>query len=158
MHHHHMAHLDLSVRNLLTDDRGHYAYIDFELSRKFGAPGGGNIPPRISQTRGTELPPEAERRELVDPYKVDIWALGILIRRACVVCTGSLILHSSFSSNLKGTGYRIAELWELTKLMLHPNFECRPSADMVLKQYVYLIGRIEESRLESPPVLQQVGL
>ena len=59
MHSHHMAHLDISIRNLLTDYRSHYAYIDFETTRRFDG-----IPhPLIDTCRGTDPPPEAERGE-----------------------------------------------------------------------------------------------
>ena len=83
MHTHHMAHLDISIRNLLTDYKGHYAYIDFETCRRFD-----NVSfPRINGCRGTNPPPEMERGEFTDPYKVDIWALGMLILHASSVST-----------------------------------------------------------------------
>ena len=76
-----MAHLDISIRNLLTDYKCHYAYIDFENCRRFdGVPN-----PRIEQCRNTDPPPESERGECTDPYKADVWSLGILILRACAV-------------------------------------------------------------------------
>lgn len=66
---------------MLTDFRGHYAYIDFELSRRFDG-----IPcPRICGYKGTEVPPECERGEPADPYKIDVWALAILMLRALQV-------------------------------------------------------------------------
>ena len=81
MHAHHMAHLDISIRNLLTDYKAHYAYIDFETCRSFeGVPF-----PRIRGCRGTNLSPELERGEWTDPFKVDIWALGVLIHHASAV-------------------------------------------------------------------------
>lgn len=81
MHAHHMAHLDISIRNLLTDYNSHYAYIDFETCRRFdGVPS-----PRICGSRGTNLSPELERGEWTDPYKVDIYALGMLILHASAV-------------------------------------------------------------------------
>lgn len=82
MHKHHIAHLDISIRNLLTDFNGHYAYIDFELSRRFeGLP-----TERVySDGRGTEIPPECEDGNIHDPYKVDVWALAVLMLRACKV-------------------------------------------------------------------------
>ncbi|KAF8636580.1 hypothetical protein AX17_003391 [Amanita inopinata Kibby_2008] len=83
MHGHHIAHLDISLRNLLTDYRGHCAYIDYELSRRFD----GIDQPHVYGCRGTEIPPEFERAERADPYKVDVWALGVLILRACQVGT-----------------------------------------------------------------------
>lgn len=81
MHQHKMAHLDISLQNLLTDDRGHYAYIDYELSHCYD----GIVLPRISEYRTTEVPPELEKGGCSDPYKVDVWALGILILRASKV-------------------------------------------------------------------------
>lgn len=82
MHRHHVAHLDISLRNLLTDYKGHYACIDYETSMRFD-----RVPyPRIRGPRGTEVPPELERNESSDPYKVDVWALAVLMLRACKVC------------------------------------------------------------------------
>ena len=84
MHSHRIAHLDISIRNVLTDFRGHYAYVDFEMSKRYpsspDAP-----PPRVRGYHGTEIPPEIERGEPADPFKVDVWALGVLILRACAV-------------------------------------------------------------------------
>lgn len=91
MHKHAVCHLDISLRNLVTDYKGHYASIDFELSRRYE----GERYPRIRCARGTELPPEVERGEWSDPFKVDIWALGVLILRACDV---SIAVSESSSS------------------------------------------------------------
>lgn len=89
MHSHHIAHLDISIRNLLTDFNHHYAYIDFECSRRFD----GILNPRVRGCRGTELPPEIERGESSDPFKVDIWGLGMLFVRACAVSIPCVQLH-----------------------------------------------------------------
>jgi len=67
--------------NLLTDYNGHYAYIDYENSRNFR----GITTPVVYNYRGTELPPESEKNEGIDPFKVDVWALAVLILRACKV-------------------------------------------------------------------------
>lgn len=81
MHSLRMAHLDISLRNLVTDYNGRYAYIDFELARRFE-----NDPnPRLVPQRGTEVPPEWEKGEVTDPYKIDVWALGVIMLRACKV-------------------------------------------------------------------------
>jgi serine/threonine protein kinase len=82
MHEHHIAHLDISVHNILTDDRGHFAYIDYESSQMFDS---SISNPQTQVHRATELPPEYERGEPSDPYKSDIWALAVLILRACQV-------------------------------------------------------------------------
>lgn len=81
MHAHGIAHLDISLRNILTDFRGCYRYIDFEMSRLYGEA----TSPRIKGCRGTEIPPEIERGEVSDPFKVDVWALGVVILRALKV-------------------------------------------------------------------------
>lgn len=81
MHEHRIAHLDISLRNWVTDFKGHYACIDYELSQRFLGTKGA----RIRGPRGTEVPPELESGLECDPFKVDIWALGILILRACHV-------------------------------------------------------------------------
>lgn len=92
MHAHHMAHLDISIRNLLTDYKAHYAYIDFETCRRFEDPY-----PRIRGCRGTNLSPELERGEWTDPFKVDIWALAMLIHHASAV-SDSLSLEMPVAS------------------------------------------------------------
>ena len=81
MHRHNIAHLDISIHNIVTDDKGHYAYIDYERSQQYDC----DSPPPIEGYRGTEVPPECERGEPSDPFKVDVWALAILILRACQV-------------------------------------------------------------------------
>lgn len=103
MHKNHIAHLDISTRNVLTDFKGHYAYIDFEQSRRFD----GITSPRIPRGyRGTEVPPECENDldETYDPYKVDIWALAVLIIRACKASI-DIFLRSDVLT--RGIAYRI---------------------------------------------------
>ena len=78
MHSHRVAHLDVSIRNVLTDCRGRYACIDYELSCRYD----GVREPRIRCVRRTEVPPEQERGEPSDPYKVDVYGLGMIILRA----------------------------------------------------------------------------
>jgi serine/threonine protein kinase len=95
MHQHRVAHLDISLRNLLTDYNGHYCYIDFELSRRFD--GVGSI--RIPSFRTTEVPPECERSggDCPDPFKADVWALVIAF---CRVSAGSY--HSPGCTHIAG--------------------------------------------------------
>ena len=99
MHMYHIAHLDISLRNLLSDNNGHYCYIDFEMSRRFDLPSNPSHShsnntkapqcqpdgPRISGYRGTEIPPEVELGQETDPFKVDVWAFGVLILRLAEV-------------------------------------------------------------------------
>ena len=96
MHRHRIAHLDISLRNVLTDDQGHYAWIDYEGSHRFDS----SIPnPRIQGLRATEVPPEHERGDASDPYKADVWALAVLILRACQVCIISSTCVVLFPNN-----------------------------------------------------------
>jgi len=128
MHRHHIAHLDISLRNLLTDDNGRYAYIDFELSRRYA----GTCSPVICYYRGTEVPPECERGELADPYKVDVWALAVLMLRAC-----------------KLSGYHIPELMQVIKPMLYEAPHRRPSVRDVLQAFDSMVSMIGDYRLRS---------
>ncbi|KAF8628483.1 hypothetical protein AX15_003993 [Amanita polypyramis BW_CC] len=81
LHKNQIAHLDISARNLLTNYKGRYAYIDYELSHKFV----GVDQPILRDCRGAEVPPECERGGYYDPYKVDVWSLGVLMYRTCEV-------------------------------------------------------------------------
>ncbi|KAJ3516628.1 hypothetical protein NLJ89_g1007 [Agrocybe chaxingu] len=87
LHKHHIAHLDIALQNLVTDFKGHYAYIDYEISRHFSPT---TLCPVIHGYHATEMPPECEKGAGIDPYKVDVWALGVLMLRACKVCASYL--------------------------------------------------------------------
>ncbi|KAL9715176.1 hypothetical protein Ac2012v2_001837 [Leucoagaricus gongylophorus] len=127
MHSLRMAHLDISLRNLVTDYNGRYAYIDFELARRFE-----NDPnPRLVPQRGTEVPPECEKGEVTDPYKIDVWALGVLMLRAC-----------------KLTGYYVPELMHVVKPMLNDRPEGRPTSSAVLRAFDRMASSIDEERLQ----------
>jgi len=130
MHRHQIAHLDISLRNLVTDYDGHYAYIDFELSRRFDS----GSKPYICGYRGTEVPPECEDGICTDPYKVDVWALGVLILRACQVA-----------------GYQVPELVQLVRPMLFGNPDQRPSMRVVLQAFDHVIPLIGTHRMQSCP-------
>ncbi|KAG7092489.1 hypothetical protein E1B28_008841 [Marasmius oreades] len=127
MHSLHIAHLDISLCNLLTDYRGHYAYIDFELSHRFEEPN-----PRVCGYRlGTEIPPECNGLDSYDPFKVDVFALGVLILRAC-----------------KMTGHCVPELVEIVRPMLRDDPDERPSLVSVLRSHEDLIRKISADGLE----------
>ena len=145
MHQHHIAHLDISLRNILTDNRGHYSSIDYELSRRFDS----SIPnPRIHGHRATEVPPEFERGEAGDPYKADVWALAVLILRACQVCFNPIGLFRLLMNNpIQSTGFHVPELLQLTRSMLHDDPDKRPSASMVQRVFDSMIPTINEARL-----------
>jgi len=84
MHKHNFAHLDIALRNILTDYKGHYAYIDFEISRYY--PPSSRLPPLVYHHRATEVPPECEKNLGVNPFKVDVWSLAVFVLRASKVC------------------------------------------------------------------------
>ncbi|KAJ7172434.1 kinase-like domain-containing protein [Mycena filopes] len=123
MHQHRIAHLDISLRNLLTDYQGHYAYIDYELSRRFDSVGCIRIP----AFRTTEVPPECEALdgECPDPFKADVWALAVLILRAC-----------------KLAGFCVSELVQLTKPMLHEDPANRPTLQEVLVAFDKMVPTV----------------
>ncbi|KAI0636880.1 kinase-like domain-containing protein [Trametes polyzona] len=127
MHAHHIAHLDVSLRNILTDYKGHYACIDYETSRRYEA----IASPRVPCPKTTEVPPEVERGELADPYKVDVYALGILLLRAMDL-----------------TGYNVPEIHALVGPMLRDRFEQRPTAQQVLVSFNAAVAMIRPSRLQ----------
>jgi len=121
MHKHNIAHLDISLMNLLTDYHGHYALIDYEISRHFDT----SSIPLVYNYRGTELPPESERGTGIDPYKVDVWALAVLILRAC-----------------KSTGYWIPELMYVIKPMLDEEPSRRPSSWGALQAFDKMVASL----------------
>ena len=141
MHTHCFAHLDISVRNVLTDYDGQYACIDYEASRRFYQPpveaeGGGDSRNTvlIHQPRATEVPPEVEKGYSASPYAMDVWALGMLMSKAGA-----------------STGFDVPELCLVTKGMLEPQWERRPTAKVVLRQFEKAIMKISEERLNSVP-------
>ncbi|KAI0065361.1 hypothetical protein BV25DRAFT_1821753 [Artomyces pyxidatus] len=126
MHRHSIAHLDLSLTNLVTDYKGHYACIDYELSLRFD----GASHPQVCGIRGTELPPELERGGCSDPFKVDIWALGVLILKASYL-----------------TGKLCPQLTPLTNIMLNDDQDRRPTAMEALSMFDTAISTIDNTRL-----------
>ncbi|KAF8798048.1 hypothetical protein BYT27DRAFT_7124490 [Phlegmacium glaucopus] len=125
MHNHHIAHLDISLTNLLTDYKGHYAYIDYELSRRFKSTALTHL---ICNYRGTEMPPESGKDTPVDPYKVDVWALAVLVLRSC-----------------KLTGYWVPQLMSIIKPMLDEDPSQRPTSFAVLQDFDKLVVALGET-------------
>lgn len=140
MHSHQMAHLDISLHNILTDYKGRYAFIDFECCRRFdGIPA-----PLVRGARGTDIPPELERGEWADPYKADVWSLAVLIHRACKVCEFWKVFHRKSLIELPRqiTGYNVPELVTFTRPMLHDDYNRRPSAASVLRAFDAMVTSI----------------
>ncbi|KAF7304901.1 Protein kinase domain-containing protein [Mycena kentingensis (nom. inval.)] len=124
MHLHRIAHLDISLRNLLTDYKGNYAVIDYELSRRCGPD---DQVMCIRDFRSTEIPPECEHGECLDPFKADIWALAIFIIRAS-----------------KLAGYSIPQLVPLTTAMLATTPQDRPTTAQVITRYDEISSSIQD--------------
>lgn len=144
MHKHNIAHLDISLRNIVTDYKGHYAYIDYETSRRFNG-----IQPLIFGYRGTEVPPECERCEYIDPYKVDVWALAILMLRACKVYLPRPLYFLLILILLQLAGFHVPELMHVIKPMLHEIPHHRPSISSVLLAFDYMLSMMEDRPLNS---------
>lgn len=133
MHEHRIAHLDISLRNLVTNFNGGYAYIDFELSRNFE----GILSPRIFGHHATEVPPECDNGTWCDPFKVDVWALGVLALRTCKVGSSCCTTVSFFDPFylFQMMEIDIPELIPLTAPMLNACPEARPQLLDVLKAF-----------------------
>ncbi|KAG1753458.1 kinase-like domain-containing protein [Suillus lakei] len=130
MHRHHIAHFDISPRNFLTNYNGRYACIDYELSRRID-----EVPcPRILYSRGSEIPPEAERGRPSNPFMIDVWALGVLIFRACELAE-----------------LDVPELMHLAKPMLHENPDKRPPVAAVLKEFQRIQATMRNVRRHTSP-------
>ncbi|EJF65942.1 kinase-like domain-containing protein [Dichomitus squalens] len=128
MHAHNIVHLDLSSCNIVTDLMGRYACIDYESSMRFD----GIQEPRIRPTRMAEPPPEMERGEASDPYKIDVYGLGMLVLRT-----------------METTGYNVPELYSLIKSMICGQFEQRPSSLQVLLAFNTIVSAMPPNRLTS---------
>ena len=156
MHWHGIAHLDISLRNILTDFNGHYAFIDFETSRLFPPPCFSGRPsphdefakpPRIQGVHGTEDPPEIENGEESDPFKVDIWALAVVILRACKVrseCLETFFFLSTDGESMQMNSYDIPQIVAFTRPMLDASFERRPTAAQALAVFDRIAPQIIE--------------
>ncbi|KAF8447933.1 kinase-like domain-containing protein [Boletus edulis BED1] len=129
MHRNHIVHLDISLHNFLTDYRGRCACIDYELSQRVDD----LVAAGTCWPKGTEVPPELERGQVCNPYMIDVWALAILILRACKI--GNLY---------------IPELLHLTAPMLNHNPDRRPTVAAVLREFKRLILLMGEERLDQP--------
>lgn len=126
LHRHHIAHLDISLHNILTDSHGRYAYIDYQMSRRFD----GTSRALIHGYRGTEIPPECGKDEVIDPYKIDVWALAVLILRAC-----------------QRSGHYVPEIMPILRPMLLENPEYRPSLPAVLQAFNRVTVSMGEGRM-----------
>lgn len=92
-HHNNIAHRDIKLSNFIIDLHGRLKLCDFGLSLH-AKPGD-----LISNYSGTSvyLAPEIVQHKPYDPFKADIWALGILI---CFLTTGTCPWPSANNSQI----------------------------------------------------------
>ncbi|KAK7019350.1 MAP/microtubule affinity-regulating kinase 4 [Favolaschia claudopus] len=129
MHRHRVAHLDISLRNLLTDYKGHYAYIDYGVGKS--AVLTTLSPARFPLLRATEVPPECASfgGDCPDAFKADVWALAVLILRACKVGISIPSSFYLFSDQFRTSWLVIVfpPLYDSRGPMLNENPDDRPS-------------------------------
>lgn len=73
-----VAHLDVKLENVVRTPAGHVRLVDFGMALSFADDGTDR---RIMGKCGTEgyMAPEMLRRAPFDPFKVDVWSLGVLV-------------------------------------------------------------------------------
>ncbi|KAJ7150231.1 kinase-like domain-containing protein [Mycena filopes] len=93
LHAHHIAHLDISMNNILEYPPGllippnppeppRYAFIDFGLSVMYN-PESDPGPYRVTGNVATYKPPELSKTVPYDPFKVDVWQMGEVLSLIC---------------------------------------------------------------------------
>ncbi|KAF0710452.1 hypothetical protein AaE_012512 [Aphanomyces astaci] len=80
LHANHICHRDIKPENVLVTDTGFYKLGDFGVAYMFTEDNASNAL-QLKSTEGTYhfLAPECTTGEPYDPFKVDIWALGVTI-------------------------------------------------------------------------------
>ena len=142
MHSHNVAHLDISLQNLVTDSKGHYACIDYENSRHFSPTIQSHL---LYNYRGTEMPPECEGQTRVNPFKVDIWSLGVLMLRTSKVRqTKKYVTTKLLTFWDQLTGHWIPELMDIISPMLNEKPVCRPPANNILQTFKKIVASLED--------------
>lgn len=152
LHKAHFAHRDISPENIMLDAENNCVLIDFGLATHVPTT---NMLPAEGQFGKTPFcPPEIVDGTIeYDPYKVDIWALGILF---CMLSTGLPPFNIAHESDECFQAYKVVGLapmykhWEkdldsslldLISNMLCISFESRYTIDDVL-QHEWLRGHI----------------
>jgi len=131
--HHHLAHHDVSLENAMVGEDGHVQMIDLGMSLLVVVP-----PPSSSSSRGHQqqqvlltprscrgkpsyLSPECVREEAFDPFKSDMWSLGVSFY---TLFTGRPLYSSpedqSFKALSKGGVKRVVTVYEAYGLKLPP--------------------------------------
>ncbi|KAJ7123214.1 kinase-like domain-containing protein [Mycena filopes] len=92
LHAHHIAHLDISMNNILEyppllnppnpPEPPRYAFIDFGLSVMYN-PESDPGPYRVTGNVATYKPPKLSKTVPYDPFKVDVWQMGEVLSLIC---------------------------------------------------------------------------
>lgn len=146
------AHRDIKPINVLFDDYGRVKLADYGLSRRFE--------PNEKSTEYLGSPryisPEIYRKEPFDPFKADIWALGVTIYEICGGVpdwpeSKDLLAASIRSGGLlvKPTSY--PKIDRLVQLMTEMNPNVRPTIEMVAKYPILTIPVLPKDTQNSLP-------
>ncbi|KAK7043170.1 hypothetical protein VNI00_008524 [Paramarasmius palmivorus] len=171
MHEHHIAHNDVKFNNILMDSRPlydqpmhpvksdrtydwkrrvkpkgrtrrpvQYYYIDFDLCEQYNpAVGKAQKVPGYGGDRA--LPEFKHSDRLCDPFAVDVYRLGNIIR--------SRIVGGSYDSKLPRNP-AFAFMQPLLDDMTQENSEKRPNMDQVVKRFTDIVASLNQWKLRSP--------
>lgn len=118
--------LEISLSTSRTIAPPMYYIIDFGISLQFPE---SDPAPRIQGTRGhVEYVPEFLQKKPFDPFKVDVWCFGFVIRGFINVCTLVLVALNPFSRRYQNTEEDSKFLFSFSSKLLLDKPEERPTA------------------------------
>lgn len=155
-HENQITHRDLKPENILIDKYGRARLSDFGLSNFH------NDKQLMTEWNGSlyYLPPEVLQKRPYDPFKVDIWSLGVTFY---VMICGKLpwnlngqtkIEDQIIGMELDFPQYIPSRIRSLIKSMMCKTPEFRPTIHDILKNYSVFI----ESKIVIPKVISQLGM
>ncbi|OHT08506.1 CAMK family protein kinase [Tritrichomonas foetus] len=160
IHEKHVAHLDLKPSNMFIDRYGRIKLADFGFSRAFP-----NVP-ITNQHAGTMhyMSPEIFVRGPFDPFKADIWAMGISL---FLLSTGYLPWKTNATINSKSIDQQLLScpenmnnnLYILCRKLLRENPRERMPCDVALNLQIFSDVDRKEAILKTPrTMIQPPGL
>ena len=133
IHDKHIAHLDIKPDNVLLDKYGRIKYCDFGYSKVFHY-----NEVRLDQKAGTSnyMAPEILAKGSYDPFKVDIYALGVTF--AFLACGKSPWLIQAMKNMGNKFGEEINDdLFEIIMQMVHKDPDQRPSLKEIMEMPLF---------------------